>query len=532
MALLSTSEWHAAKALAAIPFTNPFLRERIELEKKALGTNYEWANPFLVLRTVKRGEDMFPALPLLRKRSAELVEKIRGKLESGCDANSAELEVYEGVALFWLYLRSSESFSPLLPGPMARNLQRTEAAFWDDYALEFKRLFQLNSHRLPSDYSAEALFAACFQVERAFTYIFEAIVGGSSAAAELRATVWESIFSHDMQRYLRFLHRRMLDISTLIVGPSGSGKELVARAIAMSGFIRFNPDTRHFEANKSPLFVPLNLAALSPTLVESELFGSIKGAFTGAVDRVGWLKKCNKFGAVFLDEIGELDGSIQVKLLRVLQTRRFERVGSTKTLKFEGKIIAATNRDLAAAMHAGQFREDLYFRLCADQVTTPALAEQLSEQPDDLVNLVRFAARRILAPVSGEAADTDEEAGKLADEAVKWIRKHLGDSYPWPGNFRELEQCVRNLMIRGSYLPPSRRADRIGPVEELLHHVRGVEVTADELLARYYAMALHQSDGNYRAAGRRVGVDWRVVRDRHDGILFERLRNQGNAGRV
>jgi DNA-binding NtrC family response regulator len=392
----------------------------------------------------------------------------------------------------------------------------------------FKCLFRVEGRCLPSAHRPEVVLAIYFQKERAYAHIFEKIVGGSMPAARLRAAVWESIFTHDIRRYVRVLHSRMSNLPTLIVGPSGSGKELVASAIANSSFILFDTGNRRFNTDKSSLYVPINLSALTPTLIESELFGHVKGAFNGAVDRVGWLEKCDRHGAVFLDEIGELDGSIQVKLLRVLETRRFERVGSTKTCVFDGRIIAATNRDLAKEMETGRFRHDLYFRLCADQVTTPSLAEQLSDRPDDLVDLVRFAVRRALDLNSNEA---DEEAEQVAAEVIIWIRTHLGDSYPWPGNFRELGQCVRNVIVRGRYFPPSRGnpTDRLGPVEELLAQVRETRATSDELLGRYYALVLRESGGNYREAGRRLKVDWKTVKDRHDRAFYDRLKRPPNS---
>src|SRR5205807_1091162 len=115
---------------------------------------------------------------------------------------------------------------------------------------------------------------------------------------------------------------------------------------------------------------------------ESELFGHARGAFTGALqDRGGRLEECSALGSVFLDEIGDVDPAIQVKLLRVLQSRSFERLGETKPRRFEGKILAATNRDLAAEIRAGRFREDFYYRLCSDIVVTPTLADQLRASP-------------------------------------------------------------------------------------------------------------------------------------------------------
>ncbi len=190
----------------------------------------------------------------------------------------------------------------------------------------------------------------------------------------------------------------------------------------------------------------LSLAALPSTLIESELFGHKKGAFTGAAEhRAGWIEICPPLGTVFLDEIAETEAAIQVKLLRVLQSRTFQRVGDTQDRTFQGKIVAATNRDLAAEMQAGRFRPDLYYRLCSDVIETPSLAAQFRDAPEELGQLLRFLARRI----AGE-----EEAETVARETEGWITAHLGADYPWPGNVRELEQCLRNVMIRGRYRPP------------------------------------------------------------------------------
>src|SRR5262249_17284413 len=159
-------------------------------------------------------------------------------------------------------------------------------------------------------------------------------------------------------------------------GPSGTGKELAARAIAQSRYVPFNPGRLAFSEEDAPSFYPINISALSPTLVESELFGHRRGAFTGAIaDRKRWLETCPALGSVFLDELGDLDPTIQVKLLRVIETRTFHPVGETASRQFQGKLIAATNRALAADIGNGRFREDLYYRLCSDQITTPSLAD-------------------------------------------------------------------------------------------------------------------------------------------------------------
>ena len=153
----------------------------------------------------------------------------------------------------------------------------------------------------------------------------------------------------------------------------------MARAVAHSSYLPFGEGEGKFEDYRSQFF-PLNLSALSSTLLESELFGHCKGAFTGALrDRVGPLEACSPQGAVFLDEIGEVDESIQVKLLRLLQNREFQRLGDHRIMRFEGKIIAATNRDLDGDLESGRMRTDFYYRLCADRVETPSLARQLKE---------------------------------------------------------------------------------------------------------------------------------------------------------
>ena len=329
------------------------------------------------------------------------------------------------------------------------------------------------------------------------------------SAARLRAAVWESIFTHDVRRYRRTLYRRMGEISTLIVGPSGTGKELVAQAIGLARYIPFNPKTLEFDEDFSESMYPLNLSALSPTLIESELFGHRKGAFTGAIqDRKGWFEVCSPLGTVFLDEIGEVDRAIQVKLLRVLQTRSFQPIGGTDSRRFQGKIIAATNRDLALEIEKGRFRADLYYRLCSDLIVTPSLQDQVQESPDHLHNLLLFVCRR----VAGE-----EEAEALAQEAQKWIIENLGTDYPWPGNIRELEQCVRNVLIRKTYNPS--RSQNSDARDRLAQAVCEGRLTVDELLKHYFTLVYSQTK-NYQETGRRLGVDGRTAKAKVDKELL------------
>ena len=208
----------------------------------------------------------------------------------------------------------------------------------------------------------------------------------------------------------------------LLSGPSGAGKDVTARALHAAG------------GGERP-FVAINCGAIPAELIESELFGHEKGAFTGASERrIGRFEAANG-GTLFLDEIGDMPLSAQVRLLRVLETRTFERVGSTKPIAFTGRIIAATHRDLPAMVAAGLFREDLYFRLAVFPLTVPALDERREDVPE--------LARHLAAAASPTPEFSD------AALAAMCARR-------WPGNVRELRTLVERaaLLVRGRRVEP------------------------------------------------------------------------------
>jgi sigma-54-specific transcriptional regulator len=209
------------------------------------------------------------------------------------------------------------------------------------------------------------------------------------------------------------------DASVLVTGESGTGKELISRMIhSMS------------ERADQP-FITINCGAFSENLIESELFGHEKGAFTGAVDsRQGWFEAANK-GTLFLDEIGDLPLAAQVKLLRVLQEREIVRVGSRKTIKIDVRVIAATNVNLENAVRSGEFREDLYYRLNVAKVQLLPLRER----PDDIPPLTRYFLGTYSKQLGLEAPAISKEAlSRLTD-------------YAWPGNIRELENVIHYALL-------------------------------------------------------------------------------------
>jgi PAS domain S-box-containing protein len=296
--------------------------------------------------------------------------------------------------------------------------------------------------------------------------------------------------------------------TVLVLGETGTGKELIARAIhSMSG-----------RADKP--FVKINCAALPPGLVESELFGHERGAFSGAIQRrIGRFELANG-GTIFLDEIGEMPADVQVKLLRVLQEREFERVGGSQTIQVDVRVIAATNRDLQRAMRDGTFRADLYYRLNVFPLTLPALRERA----EDIPLLVQFFVQKY-GPLVGcrpEAVD-----GATMERLIR---------YQWPGNVRELENVIERALILttsgtlsvGAELLPAvdRVTDLRAPAAAATIAVPGgvddeaggeVPGDLDSVQRRHIVRTLHQSNWvveGERGAARRLGMKPATLRYR------------------
>jgi formate hydrogenlyase transcriptional activator len=229
------------------------------------------------------------------------------------------------------------------------------------------------------------------------------------------------------------------DSTVLISGETGSGKELVARAI------------HQLSTRRDHAFVKLNCAAIPTGLLESELFGHEKGAFTGAISqRIGRFELANR-GTVFLDEVGEIPLELQPKLLRVLQEREFERLGSSRTLRTEARLIAATNRDLAALADEQKFRLDLFYRLNVFPITVPPLRERR----EDIPMLVRHFAQQF-----GRRMKKNVET--IATETMEALTR-----YDWPGNIRELQNLIERAVILSTgptlHVPVAALNGRRGP---------------------------------------------------------------------
>src|SRR3954469_23699701 len=328
--LFRPEERHFARAVSRIAYDNPFAPERIESERVALGREFTEGSPVWSPEGAQLEHGGFhrerPNVVRLRDLSWHAALALRARLdETRAGLRADELVLYEDLCLYALFARYELSLYELA---VDESGQARKVGFFPAFKRDFERLLVEPGLTFPSGLNAATALAFFFQIRRAFHYIFRYLLGVSRPIAELRAETWHSVFTHDLRRYRTSVYRHMTDIPTLIVGPSGTGKDLVAQAIGYSRHLPFDENRLSFVETFTSQFHALNVSALSPGVVESELFGHRRGAFTGALeDRQGWLELCGPDGTVFLDEIGELDNELQVKFLRVLQTRAFQRLG-------------------------------------------------------------------------------------------------------------------------------------------------------------------------------------------------------------
>ena len=278
----------------------------------------------------------------------------------------------------------------------------------------------------------------------------------------------------------------MGDSTILVTGESGTGKELVARAIHEASHRKEKP------------FVSINCSAFPETLLESELFGYMKGAFTGANANKKGLFEAAGGGSIFLDEIGDMTGAMQVKLLRVLQERCFRPLGGTGEIPVDVRVIAATNQDLPGRIQEGLFREDLYYRIAVINIHLPALRERAED-----IGLLAFSFLR----------QYSEKAGKcisgIAPEALRIL-----ESYDWPGNVRQLENTIERAValettrnIQPERLPDSLR-NRTSPIERDIFSLPDGPFDLENFLSyvesSLIGQALRQADGNQTATAQRL----------------------------
>jgi two-component system response regulator HydG len=328
-----------------------------------------------------------------------------------------------------------------------------------------------------------AQLAQCRRLQRENEVLRQEVLGDTSGEDPLASIVGRS---PAMERVFSLIRKVAPTDSTVhIFGKSGTGKELIAKAIHTLSQRREGP------------FVRVNCGALSDNLLESELFGHERGAFSDAVrQRIGRFELADQ-GTLFLDEIGDITSAMQVKLLRVLQEQEFERVGGEKTIRVDVRVITATNRDLKAEVEAGRFREDLYYRLHIIPLTLPSL----SERPSD----IRLLAEHFIGKL---ATRTRSRVRGISDQALGALT-----AYSWPGNVRELENVIEQALVFAETdaielgdLPPVVTGGRRGDTLELPEEGRSLPDILEDLERQLILRAYERAGGVKTETARLLGI--------------------------
>lgn len=469
------------KTVAQAAFTNPFSQTRLQLDRTIAGTDAPRCWDELVTLATAR---IAAHLATLRDNGRDDPNRY------GDD----DRELLRTVLLFDIYHRYRLAFDDFILKQQAAGDKPISVPFARDLLAEIGAvgLDEAGSHRY---------LGIFYQIRRAFYFIETALVGNSASMHAMRLQLWDNIFTCNINWYERHLWNRMEDFSTMLLGETGTGKGAAAAAIGRSGFIPFEPRTGCFSESFTRNFIAINLSQYPESLVESELFGHKKGAFTGAIENhEGIFSRCTPHGSIFLDEIGDVAIPVQIKLLQVLQERTFTPVGSHERLRFHGRVIAATNRPLDELRRLGQFRDDFYYRLCSDIITVPPLRQRIQEEPRELEALIAAILLRLIG----------KPAIAYARLVKEIILRDTGPNYSWAGNVRELEQAVRRIIISRHYRSATA-PEAAGSLAQLTAGIDAGTMDAETLLAAYCNL-LYQRCGTYEEVARRTKLDRRTVK--------------------
>jgi len=502
---LNHEERRFFKTVYHAAFSNPFstLRQRLDLKIAGL------------FPSASRRKSTDKCIQEIDLRIRQLEKEGAANLYSFSGRDQAIMKI---VFLFDSFHKFRDDFDKLILDQIKAEDSPVDVTFGNEtISLLLKRGF--------SETEAVHYFELSYQMRRAFHFISNSLVGTTPCMIKFKNHLWNNVFTDDINFYENYLWDKMEDFSTLLLGETGTGKGTAAMAIGKSGFIPYNTRTLRFEESFMHAFNSLNLSQFPETLLESELFGHTKGAFTGAVDNYqGVFDRCSPHGSIFLDEIGEIPNHVQIKLLQVLQERIFTPVGSHQKSRFQGRVIAATNKSVKDIIGGKVFRDDFYYRLCSDIIEVPPLRERIQEDPSELDRLLKFTIERM----------TGNKPGYLLERVKRVINKHLGDDYKWPGNVRELEQCARSVLLRRSYQGEALNSEKPASIkEELIHGIEHKDITIPSLISGYCTM-LYDHYGTYEKAAKITGVDRRTIKkyiDQQHSNENEELKNKSTHAR-
>jgi transcriptional regulator with AAA-type ATPase domain len=479
---LNPSDRDFFRLINEVGATNPFSAKRMEMERRITATQNDASSSSIDLVILK-----------VLRRIKELEKSGKADWKRYTEEDS---RLMFGVLLFDVYYRFTEAFDRLI-------LKQIEAGDTPCQVHFARDVLALLCSRGFNDEEAKRYLAIFYQLRRAFHFIHHNLVGESACMGKLRCDLWNNVFTFDIREYDKSLWNRMEDFSTLLLGETGSGKGAAAAAIGRSGFIPFDVAKDSFVESFTRNFIGLNLSQFPESLIESELFGHKKGAFTGAIDdQPGVFALCTPHGAIFLDEIGDASIPVQIKLLQVLQERTFSPLGERTSCRFNGRVIAATNKPLDTLLQGGTFREDFYYRLCSDVITVPPLRQRLQEDPAEIDALLGLLVGRTLGEPSAEWVAIIK----------KILHRDLGEHYAWPGNVREMEQAVRRILLSREYhghLYVMAKPDNL--LGQMQNAISAGNLTAGQLLSNYCAI-LYEQHRNIEEVARRTQLDRRTVK--------------------
>ena len=482
-ATLNAEERHFFGTVHNAAFANPFSTLREKLDQKIAG----------LFPSASRRESVDRCIREVDRRIKALERRGRADINA---YHGRDREIITIVFLFDIFHKFRDDFDRLIKDQIKARDTSVNVPFADD-AIKMLRDKGFDTR------SIAHYFALSYQLRRAFHFISSTLVGSGPSMKKLKKHLWYNVFTYNIGFYNEFLWNRMEDFSTLLLGETGTGKGTAAMAIGRSGYIPFDEKKQCFTQSFTRAFSSLNLSQYPETLLESELFGHTKGAFTGAVDDYqGVFDRCSPHGSILLDEIGEIPNHVQIKLLRVLQERTFSKVGSHETSRFNGRVIAATNRPRQEIIDGRVFRDDFYYRLCSDIIEVPPLRTRIRESASELDDLLDFTILKM----------TGIRSEKLIRKVKRIIDRELGPDYPWPGNVRELEQCVRSVLLRRDYKGKSTARTRPESLDDTLS--RGIldrNISVADLVSGYCNL-LYGEHGTYEKVAKMTGLDRRTIK--------------------
>ena len=483
---LNTEDRQFFSLLAEIIFSNPFSPERNKVEALLGRTIASYFHP--------DEHQLVMVIPALENRLAALTERGITRVN---DVAEQDRPLLQYAFLYLIYHSFTDHFDNLIHAQMELGKEPAKVSFFNELAVELQQ-------RGFTEDEVLRYMELFYQFRRAYFFIARALVGDSASMRQLRHALWNNVFTCDVRLYGEHLWDRMEDFSTLLLGETGTGKGTAAVAIGRTGLIPYDIRKNCFKSSFMENFIAINLSEFPESLIESELFGHRKGSFTGAIDNhQGLFERCSIHGSLFLDEIGDVSIPVQIKLLNVLQNRVFNPVGSHETRRFEGRVIAATNRPLGELIAQGRFREDFYYRLSSDIIEVPPLRVRLQESPEELKQLVQLLVQRMTG--------THDEA--FVEHINGILERNVPAEHHWPGNVRELEQTVRRIIVNGSHPVLDRHPVR---VNTWLKKLQLGQLSATDLLSGY-CYRLYQELGTYENVAQKAGLDRRTAKKYVEG---------------